>query len=328
MDDLQRITDDPRVTVRRGGSPDPAGTCVVYWMQRAQRGVDNPALDAAVEAANALGKPAVVFFAPIPFYPRANLRHYRFLAEGIPDIAASLNQRKIGFVLRRFPEHSLVKFCAEVKAALVVGDENPMREPEAWRATAAKKLDIPLWTVDADVVVPSKLLEKAQYSAHIIRPRLRVHLGRFLVPPKNVEARVAWKKPESLSSLDPEFDITAGWPLDTSTGPVSSFLGGTNGALRLLDDFVKHGLTTYGVNRNKPEVNGTSRLSPFLHFGHISPITVALAVEKADAPKPDKDAFLDQLITQRIPLEEINRGFDDLKAGRAIRSVIVFGDAV
>jgi S-(hydroxymethyl)glutathione dehydrogenase / alcohol dehydrogenase len=35
---------------------------------------------------------------------------------------------------------------------------------------------------------------------------------------------------------------------------------------------------------------------------------------------------LDGLITQRIGLEEINRGFDDLKAGRAIRSVIVFGD--
>jgi S-(hydroxymethyl)glutathione dehydrogenase / alcohol dehydrogenase len=39
------------------------------------------------------------------------------------------------------------------------------------------------------------------------------------------------------------------------------------------------------------------------------------------------DLFLDELITQRIGLEEINRGFDDLKAGRAIRSVIVFGDA-
>jgi hypothetical protein len=37
---------------------------VVYWMQRAQRGLDNPALDVAVQAANALGKPVVVFFAP------------------------------------------------------------------------------------------------------------------------------------------------------------------------------------------------------------------------------------------------------------------------
>ena len=117
MDDLTQLASNPRVTLRREGQPDPAGTCVVYWMQRAQRGLDNPALDVAVEAANALGKPAVVFFAPIPFYPHANLRHYHFLAEGIPDIAEALKKRNIGFVLRRFPEHSLVRFCHEVQSS-------------------------------------------------------------------------------------------------------------------------------------------------------------------------------------------------------------------
>src|ERR1700727_1094508 len=106
MDDLTRLTDDARVTVRRNGAPDPEGTCVVYWMQRAQRAADNPALDVAVEAANLLGKPVVVFFAPVPFYPNANLRHYHFLAQGIPDIADALQKRNISFVLRRFPEHS------------------------------------------------------------------------------------------------------------------------------------------------------------------------------------------------------------------------------
>ena len=189
MDDLAKLAQDPRVTVRRAGTPDPEGGCVVYWMQRAQRGMHNPALDAAVGAANALGRPLVVFLAPVPFYPNANLRHYRFLVEGIPDIAEALEKRNIGFVLRRFPEHGLQRFCDEVKAVLVVGDENPLRDPESWRVTAAKKLRIPLWTVDADVVVPSKLLKKAQYSAHIIRPRLQAELGRFLLPAKNPAAR-------------------------------------------------------------------------------------------------------------------------------------------
>ena len=154
MDDLNRISNDPRVTVRRSGPPDPQGTCVVYWMQRAQRGIDNPALDVAIDAANVLGKPVVVFFAPVPFYPHANLRHYSFLNEGIPDIAAALEKRNVGFVLRRFPDHSLIQFCEEVKAALVVGDENPMREPLGWRKTAAKKLKVPLWTVDAAASFP------------------------------------------------------------------------------------------------------------------------------------------------------------------------------
>src|SRR5579863_2673172 len=226
MDELTKLTHDPRTTVRRTGAMNPEGTCVVYWMQRAQRGIDNPALDIAVEAANLLGKAVVVFFAPVPFYPHANLRHYRFLNQGIPDIAAALAKRNIGFVLRSYPDHSLVKFCDEVKAALVVGDENPIREPEAWRQAAVKKLRVPLWTVDADVIVPTRLLEKAQYAAHIIRPRLQAQLKTFLVPSKNPAARVAWKKAQASAALDPNFDLkkldgiganlTEGWPLDGS----------------------------------------------------------------------------------------------------------------
>ena len=74
--------------------PTPGGRCVVYWMQRAQRALDNPALDVAVEVANALNQPVVIFFAPVPFYPHANLRHYAFLAQGIPDIAERARQRE------------------------------------------------------------------------------------------------------------------------------------------------------------------------------------------------------------------------------------------
>src|SRR5262245_6851846 len=75
---------DPRIRVRRPGAPDPDGRCVVYWMQRAQRAADNPALDVAIEAANALGKPVVVFFGLHAYIERANLRHYRFLVDGLP----------------------------------------------------------------------------------------------------------------------------------------------------------------------------------------------------------------------------------------------------
>src|SRR5215471_14813637 len=124
MTTLETLTADPRVTVGRSGTPDSGGKCVVYWMQRAQRALDNPALDVAVEAANALSQPVVIFFAPVPFYPDANLRHYTFLAQGIPDIAKRARERGIGFVLRRYPDHSLLDFCDEVRASLVIGDEN------------------------------------------------------------------------------------------------------------------------------------------------------------------------------------------------------------
>src|SRR6476469_838189 len=158
MDELDRLASNARVTVRRAELPDPDGKCVVYWMQRAQRALDNPALETAVQAANILGLPCVVFFAPVPFYPHANLRHFRFLNQGISHIARGLEQRGIGFVLRRYPDHKLLKFCDEARAALLIGDENPMREPEHWRQVLAKRVRIPFWTIDSDVIVPSKLL--------------------------------------------------------------------------------------------------------------------------------------------------------------------------
>jgi len=122
MNAIEKLLRDERITVRKAGPPDTAGRCVVYWMQRAQRATGNAALDVAVKVANELKIPVIVFFAPVPFYPHANLRHYRFLIDGIPDIAEDLKTRNIGFVLRAYPDHSLLKFCEETRPAIVVGD--------------------------------------------------------------------------------------------------------------------------------------------------------------------------------------------------------------
>jgi deoxyribodipyrimidine photo-lyase len=318
MSELEKLVENPRVRMRRSGWPDPNGSYVVYWMQRSQRGVDNPALDVAVEAANALGKPVVVFFAPVPFYPHANLRAYRFLVEGIPDIASALEKRGIGFVLRRYPDHSLLEFCDEIHPAMVVGDENPLRKLERWREIAANKLRIPLWTVDSDVIVPSCLIEKEQYAAFHIRKKLHAHLDLFLVKPANPRAKVPWKKPPRLQSLAPNFDVTRDWLLDRSVAPVDTFKGGTREALRLLRKFVNKRLARYSKDHSHPEIDGTSRLSPYLHFGHIGPITIALAVRDADAPQAAKDAFINQLLVWRelaVNLVTYNPNYDNFECG-------------
>src|ERR1700722_9424358 len=161
--ELKALLGNPRITVRRAGAPKREGKCVVYWMQRAQRGVDNHAVDVAVEVANALGLPLVVYFAGISNFPHANLRHYAFLNQGLPDTEADLAARNISFVMRRAPHESHERLLTDVHAAFLIGDENPMREPERWRRDLASRIQIPFWTVDADVVVPSKLMEKAQY---------------------------------------------------------------------------------------------------------------------------------------------------------------------
>ncbi len=290
--------DDPRIAVRRPGIPDADGRCVVYWMQRAQRAVDNPALDVAVEAANALGRPVVVFFGLVPFVERANLRHYRFLAEGLADLAAGLERRRVGFVLRRWPEHGLLRFCDEVRPALVVGDENPLRQTARWRDEVAAGLRVPFWTVDADVVVPSALVGREQYAARTIRPRLMRHLDRFLVPSADPRARVAWRTPPRMLSLPPSVTILDGLPIDASASPVTTFRGGTAEAQRRLRRFVRTRLEGYDRQRNHPEAPGTSELSPYLHVGQIGPVQTALAIRKASGTVA-ATAFLEQLIIRR-----------------------------
>ncbi len=285
--------------MRRGGEPDASGKCVVYWMQRSQRAIHNPALDMAVQLGNELGKPVVVFFAPVPFYPGANQRNLRFLADGVPDIAEGLARRGVGFCFRHYPEHSLLKFCEQVRPAIVVGDENPLREPEDWRQRVSDRLRIPFWTVDADVIVPSRLLAKEHYAARTIRPRLFELLPKFLKAPKNIKARVAWNAPRGLQSQSWEDDFTREWTLDRTVATVNGWDGGTMEAMRRLREFVQSKLAAYPQGRNRPETDNTSRLSPYLNFGNIGPHTVAMAIRDADAPESAKQAFLEQLIVRR-----------------------------
>ena len=301
---LTQLSNRPRVQVRRAGVPRKNGRCVVYWMQRSMRVVDNPALDVAIEVANLLDLPVVVFFSVIPNYPNANLRHYYFLAQGLRDVAEDAAERGVGFVVRRHPDNSLESFLEEVGAALLVGDENPCREPERWRKVLARRLKLPFWTVDADVIVPSRVFARSYALLHHFRPHLKAELPKYLRPSPMVVPLREWKKPKGVASFPLKEEITAGFSkIDRSVKPVESFTGGTHAALKRLSDFVRDDLKHYEERRNHPEWKGTSRLSPYLHFGHIGPITIALAVN--DAMKKGRvsssagEKFLDELIGWR-----------------------------
>jgi deoxyribodipyrimidine photo-lyase len=87
--------------------------------------------------------------------------------------------------------------------------------------------------------------------------------------------------------------------IDASASPVAGLRGGPREAARLLQRFLRERLRGYATNRNHPDLEATSQLSPYLHFGHIGPLTVALAVKEADAPREDRDAFLEEFIVRR-----------------------------
>ena len=316
---LAALLNNPRITIRRDGPPGPAGKCVLYWMQRSQRGTDNHAVDVAVALANTLKLPLVVYFAGISNFPSANLRHYRFLNQGLPDLESDLAARNISFIFRRAPHESHTKLIADVQPAIVVGDENPMRVPESWRASLAKDISVPFWTVDADCIVPQKLFPSVQFAAYTMRPKLYRLLPEYLTTFDNPSADHAWKRPRSFHADSVHEDMTAGWKdFDRSVPPVEAWQGGAHAALARLQLFVKEILPRYELTRNQPDVDGTSCLSPWLHYGHIGAQTIALAVDEAAAKNPSlksaRDSFFNELIAWRelcINFTRTNPNYDN-----------------
>ncbi len=318
-DVLRVIAGNDRVTVRRDGAPAANGKTVVYWMQRAQRGVDNAALDCAIAVGNALGLPVVAYFAGVSNFPHANLRHYVFLNQGLRDVEADLAKRNVSFVLRNAPREDWLRMFKDAEAAIVIGDENPMRVPEGWRRHVAEGIDLPFWTVDADVIVPMKRFEKAQYAAYTIRTRLWRMVPEYVEPYENAKALHAWKKPKGFVADDPAKDMTAGWKdLDRSVGAVPELVGGAHAAEARLTLFVTKMLGKYAELRNHPEVDGTSLLSPYLHYGHVSPLRILMEIEAAVAKdaslRASADSFLDEMVTWRelcVNYVRYNSHYDD-----------------
>lgn len=290
---------DPRVRVLRDGPPDPEGRCVLYWIQRSQRGEQNPALNLAIELGNALGLPVLVGFALTADYPGAQSRHYRFLLDAIPEIRDQFERRGAKFVLRvGSPDEVIPKLCDEARPAILVGDENPLRVPRRWRERVAEAVRVPFRCVDGDVVVPMSHFPKEEYAARTIRPKLHRHLDEYLVPIPEPEAVTSWRGRK----------IPEGEPIDPAVlldrlkvggvGPVPGYRGGPAEARRRLDRFVADRLARYAKLRNEASIYATSELSAHLHFGHVSPLTCALAALDGDAGRENVDAYLEELIVR------------------------------
>jgi len=297
---LERLREDPRARIRNRGIIDPGGRTVVYWMQRAQRARDNPALETAAQAANELGKPLTIFFSLVPDFPGACEHHYRFMLEGLVETVKDLERLGARFVLGVPPENDVVRFCAKNRPVLVIGDENPLRVPEEWRRTLATKLKVAFVTIDADVVVPTSFFPKEEFAARTIRPKIHRILGDFLVSGRRI--RLRHRAPDRRSSSrSPDAEAllsTLGSP--PSAGVIKGPRGGRKAALKRLRGFSSSPLADYHLHRNHPEIaEGTSLLSPYLHFGQLGAREIALAVMGSEVTEEAREAFLEELIVRR-----------------------------
>lgn len=290
----------PRVRVAIPGEPAPGGRCVVYWMQRAQRGSDNAALNLGIALGNALRLPVLAAFGLTADYPGAHRRHYRFLVEGLEDARAELEARGVRLVVRiGAPDEVVARLVAETGPAAVIGDENPIRVGSLWRERLGRAIRCPFRCVDADVVVPTALFPREEYAARTLRPKIHRVWDDYLKPMPSPAAKVRWRADQAPAGEPVGADHLMARLGVGGIGEVRGYRGGAFEARRRLDTFVRDRLPHYADDRNEPTPYSTSELSAHLHFGHLNPLTAALAALGSDAPRASVDAFLEELIVRR-----------------------------
>jgi deoxyribodipyrimidine photo-lyase len=277
------------------------GRYVLYWMQQSQRAEFNHALEYAIGEAACLEQGVVVAFGLTDDYPEANLRHYAFMLEGLSETVQTLAQRGIRMVLRRgSPPEVALDFGRE--ASLIVCDRGYLRHQKAWREQVARQAECRAIQVESDVVVPVEAAsDKAEIGARTLRPRIRRQLEGYLV---NLAAAPVCRQTRTfkLQGLDITnlHQVLKGLKINRSVGPAGSFFkGGAGEARRRFGEFVKQRLARYHQNHNQPQTDDSSGMSPYLHFGQISPLYMAMEVSKASAPREAKEAFLEEMIVRR-----------------------------
>jgi len=294
---------------------------VLYWMQRDQRAEDNWALLYAQEKALERQVALWVVFNLTPSFGDATLRHYDFMFKGLQEVEADLIQRNIPFVLcTGDPAETIPQLANDIQVGEVVTDFNPLQFTVQWREKVAKKLAVKMTQVDARNIVPCwEASPKEEFAAHTFRPKVHKQLRNFLNPfpvlknhphgAKYTEAQVDWDR--LLTSLK----------TDRKVPPVDWLTPGTQAAKLRLHDFIKTDLEAYATDRNDPNQNALSHLSPYLHFGHISAQWIANQVQDAtEHSRESRDVFLEELIVRRELTDNFcfyNKNYDQVVGAHA-----------
>jgi deoxyribodipyrimidine photo-lyase len=293
--------ENPRIAILRDGEIAEArrGKHILLWLSRSQRATSNHAANVAIQLGNELGLPIVACFCIVPGYPAATLRAYRFIAEGLEELPDALAKRGIGWVLRvGKPERIIPTLATQVGAAVIVTDADPLRTGRAWRQAVAERIKVPMVEVDTDTVIPPSLFDKEEWAPRTIRPKVMRYLPDALVPIPSPSAAI----PSAIRDGPDPVRLLETLPLDRRVEPSHRFRGGARQAQQALARFLKSRLEMYDKGRDTTPLGGTSELSPYLHFGQISPTEVAVAVNEAKEAgvRPEAvDAYLDELVVQR-----------------------------
>ena len=275
---------------------------VLYWMQQSQRAEYNHALEYAVSQANQLNRPMLVVFGLTDDYPEANLRHYTFMLEGLKETQSELASRGIKLVMRYgHPPDAALELGRD--ACMIVCDRGYLRHQCAWRDQVAQNARCSVVQVESDVIVPVEVVsDKAEYAARTIRPKIQRHLETYLTgltTQKLLHPSMGLKVTGlNLGNIE---KLLQKLKLDRTVLSVTPFFhGSTSQAKHHFERFIDQRLQTYDQHSNQPQTDDVSHMSPYLHFGQISPLYLALKiVQTSEKLGAAKDAYLEELIVRR-----------------------------
>ncbi len=289
--------------------PDRAGAAyVLYWIQMYHRAEQNWALTVALDAANRRGLPLVIYHGLGCTYPNANARIHRFILEGVAELRDRFAHRGLlyhFYLRRRRTDPNDVLYRLAQRAALVITDDFPAFFIPQQTMRVAERLDVAMWTVDGNGIVPLAAIPGEQYGAYTLRPKLQRLLPEHLRPvpepqPMHDSLAISLDAPGTPITSPSIVPAIAGSDIDHRVASSAAYCGGYRQARARLDRFIAGPLRAYATARNRPGDEPTSRLSPYLHFGQISANEVALAVrDTTGIPQEDRDAFLEELIVRR-----------------------------
>lgn len=299
MDALLSFLLQERVTALNEAPAREAGEFVLLWLQGQRRIRHNLAFAHAQRRANELSRPLVVYEALRRDDPYASERLHHFVLGGVADNARDCAAQGVayGFFLQTPESPRGVLHRLAARASVVVTDYLPtFIHPAQTRALAARA-QCRVEVVDAAGVAPLSLAPKAEIGARTLRPRIMRRLAELLQPIPEVPAQV--RAPRKLDwGFDPfRGSAEAGVEAAGVSREVKALPGGGRAAgLRKLEAFDLRG---YDEARNEPGSDAQSGLSPYLHFGQVGAVEIAIAAQAKDAPEADRKAFIEQLVVRR-----------------------------
>lgn len=273
-------------------------------MQSSQRTEYNHSLEYAINKANHHQKPLLVLFVITENFPEANARHYYFMLEGLKEVQNNLSKRNIKMIIRKGSMVKEVRKMAE-QSLLTVCDKGYLKIERAWRKSLASGIKCPLVEIESNLIIPvEKASPKEEYAAYTFRKKVKKVLKDFLTPFKynNPDISSLAFDLDSIS-IDNINSLVKSLEINQQISKVKKYHGGSSKAQQLLDLFLEERLEKYQELSNDPTKNYLSGLSPYLHFGQISPLDIALKIlEKKDYKIDDlfeESPFLEELIIRR-----------------------------